>query len=276
MQTIQNTLLKVIFTLTIALVSGGLVHAGAGVEHDGSVADKTSDEQAYAKAISTWQSVLATYVDDEGRTDFLAIEQQPEQLKAVVDVIAEISPASHPQLFPTHEQVIAYHINTYNALAMYGVIERGIPENFSSFFKRASFFKFRSVIIGGKKTNLYDYENKVIRPLDEPRTHFALNCMVRDCPRLPQQAFLPDLLEEQLDAAAKEFFSKPKYIRVDDEKREVHLSSILKFYTKDFVKSGKKRDLPQYVNRYVSTPIPNDYKVHYIPYDWTINQQPKS
>ena len=50
----------------------------------------------------------------------------------------------------------------------------------------------------------------------------------------------------------------------------------MKFYTKDYVESGKKQDLIAYVNQFRDEKIPEDYKVKFIKYDWTINQQPAS
>jgi hypothetical protein len=114
----------------------------------------------------------------------------------------------------------------------------------------------------------------VIRPLDEPRVHFALNCMVRDCPRLPRQAFVADELEQQLDEVTIEFFEKDQHIRIEDDEKTIYLSAILDFYTEDFVTSGKFQDLASYVNLYRKQPVPEDFKVKFIRYDWTINQQP--
>lgn len=236
-------------------------------------ADQSIDNP-YLAALPKWQNVLETYVDDQGRIDFHGVAKNPEGLSTFVEAIETVSPSSNPELFPNRNAVLAYHMNTYNALAMWGVIERDIPKNFSSLLKRASFFKFRSVIIGGKKTNLYDYENKVIRPLDEPRAHFALNCMVKDCPRLLKTAYYAETLDEDLQAASKEFFSKEQHIRFDDSAKKIYLSSIMKFYTKDFTPSGKKQDLITYVNQFSSKQVPQDYQVKFIKYDWTVNQQP--
>jgi len=230
----------------------------------------------YQEALGDWAATLERFVDDQGRTDFIALSKDTSQLQRFVDAVGRVSPQSHPELFPSSEEVLAYHINTYNALAMKGVIERDIPKNFSSLFKRASFFKFRRVVIGGKKTNLYDYENKVIRPLGDARIHFALNCMVVDCPRLPKTLFTPENLERDLQAASVEFFSKPKHIQISPEKKTVSLSGIMKFYTKDYVPSGDKQGLVEYVNQFRTDKIPVDYKVKFLDYDWTINQQPVS
>ncbi len=235
------------------------------------LADARSD---YATALENWQSVLETYVDDTGRTDFAALATNPMLLESYVEAVSAYGPTTDPETFASREATLAFHINTYNALAMYGVINAGLPEDFDSFFKRAGFFRFTGIEIDGTKTNLYDYENKVIRPLNEPRVHFTLNCMVRDCPRLPRTVFLPEQLDAQLEQATREFANREKYVQVDSEKQLIWVSAIFDFYTKDFVPSGKPRDLPDYINRYRTEPLPAGYKVKYLKYDWTINQQP--
>ena len=231
-------------------------------------------QQDYDTALGQWTQVLTAFVNEEGQTDFAALAGDKEALSAYVDFVATVSPQSHPLLFSTPADVLAYHINTYNALAMYGVIDEGLLTDFDSFFKRLSFFKLRDIRIGGESTSLYDYENDVIRSLDEPRIHFALNCMVKDCPRLPMVPFDAVELEAQLSELTWQFFNKEKHLRIDGDNEVVYVSEILDFYTKDFVVSGDQQDLLMYINRYRKVAIPADYKVEFIDYDWTINQQP--
>ena len=232
-----------------------------------------TQDNSHEAALSDWSRVLAHFVDEEGRIEFRGLAGDRGDLDRFVNYVGRVSPSTQPEHFDEPLKVLAYHINAYNALAMHGVLEAGIPAGFTSFFKRAIFFKFRRVVIGGRNTSLYDYENRIIRPLGEPRVHFALNCMVRDCPRLPREAFWAAELDLQLETVTREFFSKEKHIRVDTENLEVWLSEILDFYTEDFVADGRRQSLISYVNRYVPTPIGDGYRVQFIPYDWTINRQ---
>ncbi len=227
----------------------------------------------YDDALSRWAAVLQRFVDAEGRIDFAGLQAKRGELDRFVDFIARKAPWSEPQMFPTPEAALAYHINAYNALAMHGVLEEGVPEGFNSFFSRAAFFKFRDVKVGGRETSLYDYENKIIRPLGEPRVHFALNCMVRDCPRLPREPFRAAKLDAQLEAVTREFFSKDKHVRIVPDRKEIWLSEILDFYTEDFIGRNRAQDLIPYVNRYLPEPVPAEFRVRFIPYDWTINRQ---
>jgi hypothetical protein len=218
--------------------------------------------------------VLTGFVDDQGRTDFDALAADHQSLDEFVDYVARVSPATSPERFPRRADVLAYHLNAYNALAMKGVVDAGVTDGFTSFVKRQLFFRFRKVTVGGRSMSLSAYENDVIRPLGEPRVHFALNCMARSCPRLPQEAFSADEIEAQLEAAAREFLNDSRNVRVDAAAREVWLSSILDFYTEDFAPDGKPNSLIAYVNRYRDEPVDPGFSVKFIPYDWTLNRQP--
>ena len=219
-----------------------------------------------------WARVLDTAVDERGRVDFNRIARKPHDLHQYLDYVARVRPTSHPERFPTKNDKLAYYINSYNALAMHGIIALGVPEGFHNFFDRARFFKLTEFRVGGQSISLYDYENDVIRPLDEPRVHFALNCMSVGCPRLPQTPFRADQLEHQLDAAAREFFNSAKHVQVDPAKRVVRLSEILDFYPEDFV-NRHAASLVAYANRYRRERIPEELQVEFIPHDWTVAKQ---
>ncbi|MGE4615634.1 MAG: DUF547 domain-containing protein, partial [Gammaproteobacteria bacterium] len=219
----------------------------------------------YDAGVAAWARVLENYVDDAGRIDFHALSADRSDLDHFVGILAETGPGSHADLFNSSDKILAFHINAYNALAMHGVIESGIPEGFNRFFKRVRFFRFFKVKVDGVMTNLYDYENDVIRPLGDPRIHFVLNCMVRDCPRLPAKPFDASDLDSKFESATVEFFNNPRYVRVDSDRKEVWLSETLKFYTEDFVSSARRRDLIEYVNPFVEIKIPADYRVRFTP-----------
>jgi Protein of unknown function, DUF547 len=131
---------------------------------------------------SLWTTVLARHVDQQGRIDFAALKQEHRDLDRVIGFIAD--PAAQSKRFPDKRTRLAFYTNAYNALAMYGVVDAGIPKSLGGLTK-FTFFYLRTFTIGGKSISLYDFENDVIRPLGEERVHFALNCMVVSCPRLP-------------------------------------------------------------------------------------------
>jgi len=153
---------------------------------------------------------------------------------------------------------------------MHGVVETGVPRSLGGLTK-FTFFYLKKFTVGGKSISLYDLENNVIRPLGEERVHFALNCMVVSCPRLPRIAFTADALEQQLDTAAHVFLAERRNVTVDPVRRDVWLSRIFDFYTKDFLAGAPT--LIDYVNRYRTDPIPPGFKVRFFDYDWTVNDR---
>lgn len=217
---------------------------------------------------AAWARVLSQRVDPQGRIDFDGMRADSRDLDTFVAWIAQNDPQSQPALFPSRADQIAFYVNSYNALAMYNVLHAGVLP-----VDTAKFFYFRSLQIGGRWLSLYAYENDVIRPLGDERVHFALNCMVRACPRLPQEPFAAATLDRQLDAAAREFFAKPLHAELDASANKVRFSQILEFYTGDFLKTAPS--LVDYANRYREAKLPANATVEFIPYDWTLNAQPK-
>ena len=91
------------------------------------------------------------------------------------------------------------------------------------------------------------------------------------CPRLPREPFLPEKLNEQLDREARLFYNEARNVQVIEGAKLLRLSEILDFYTADFL--AKAPSLAVYVNRYRRVPVPENYTVEFIAYDWTINRQ---
>ncbi|MDQ6892013.1 MAG: DUF547 domain-containing protein [Acidobacteriota bacterium] len=236
--------------------------AAAGAAAPAPNADAASVEKG-------WARVLSRYVDDSGKIDFVGVSKDRADLDAYVGWIGRVSPANTPAAFPTKDARLAYYINAYNALAMYNVLESGMPKDLNAV--KVRFFYRNKLGIGGEKMSLYDLENKIIRPMGDPRVHFALNCMVRGCPRLPREPFRADQLELELQATAQYFLNEPRNVEVQADKQTVRLSQILQFYTEDFLK--KSPSLIGYANQYRESKIPEGYKVDFIPYDWILNQK---
>lgn len=246
-----------------------LVSPPPGAEFSSSASSEASD----ISPMTGWGSVLKNSVDGQGRIDFQEVGAKPDAFHIFIRYIAQASPQNRLELFLKPEDKLAYYINAYNALAMYGVIQKNFPKDFDGLTHRAKFFLLTKYVVGGERISLQKLENDVIRPLGDPRIHFALNCMVKSCPRLPQGPFFATTLDEQLNAAAREFLNSTKHVQVDIDKQEVRLSKILKWYEDDFVNPQQASSLISYINRYRREIIPETYDVEFLDYDWTVNNQ---
>ena len=218
--------------------------------------------------MKTWNEVTTENVTDSGKIDFVAVKAHPEKLKNVVAWVGDHGPKSTPALFTTRDAQISYYLNSYNALAMYNAITSSVKPK-----DKIRFFLLTKMKIDGQQMDLHAYENKVIRPLGEERVHFQLNCMVKGCPRLPNHVIPAENIEQTLADAATLFLNEDRNIEIHADKKTVRVSSILKFYTGDFLK--KAPSLIEYANKYraADKQIPKDYKVEFIPYNWDLNQK---
>ena len=218
------------------------------------------DTAPAAEPLVAWQRVLERFVDDQGRVDYAGLAREPADLRRFVSWIHAVG---------IERQPLAFHLDAYNALAMYNALARGVPASLDG-FERVRFFYLGRFELAGRSVSLYAYENEVIRKFGDPRVHFALNCMAAGCPRLPRTPFLAGALDEALEREALRFLNEARNVQVDHAARTVRLSAILDWYAEDFP------PLLPYVNRYRAERIPEDYRVAFIPYDWTLNARGRS
>ena len=180
-----------------------------------------------------------------------------------------------PDEFKARADKLAFWINTYNAFAIQGILEGDSP--FTATGKYRYFIK-RTFTVGGGEINLWGLEHKLLIPLGEPRVHFAINCASWSCPKLQSQAYLPNTLDRQLDAAARDFINDPQRNRFDHAQKTAHLSMIFKWYDDEFETAAGS--VLKYIARYVDNPALarelelDTYTVWYLPYDWSLNGTP--
>jgi Protein of unknown function, DUF547 len=239
--------------------------------------------------------VLHRFVTDQGQVDYTALKNDARDLERYYLLLSIYSPDSHPALFLTENSKLAYWLNAYNAaviktvLTHYPIFSVGdLKPPFPFFFlpSKSGFFLFQRVTFGGKTTNLYFLEHRVIRKrFTDPRVHFVLNCASGGCPRLPRQAFTAEHLDEQLDHETRRFLAEERNFVIDHEEKVVSLSSIFAWYESDFLTwlqrkfPGRSATLLDYVAPYVSVEKAEElqraasYDVRFIPYDWRLNDQ---
>jgi len=218
-------------------------------------------------------------IDDGDKVDYAAWKKSPEDLARLdrqVNLIARVSPDSHPELFPTSEAQRSYWINTYNTLVLHAVLDywplqsvRDVKISFTSrLVPGKGFFYDRKVVVGGKQTSLYKFEKQVLRNQKDPRLHFALNCASDSCPVLRAWGWS----DAQLDAAARDFINDWANVSIDDD--TLTLSSIFKWYKKEF-----PDDIYDYLQQYaepglghqLQTAKDYNYRIRYRSYDWSLN-----
>ena len=128
--------------------------------------------------------------------------------------------------------------------------------------------------VGGKERTLNDIEHEILRKMNEPRIHVAIVCASVSCPDLRLESYTVGKLNEQLDDQMEKFLqSREKGMKLDEKKNRVYLSSIFKWFKKDFEsKGGVVKYISQYISAEEKKVLNNSkLKVSYMDYDWKIN-----
>ncbi len=230
------------------------------------------DKVAVAKATvfdyAEWTKVTTTYVNTGGQVDYTRLQKERQPLDGFVALLAEVGPKTRPDLFKTKQDQLAYYINAYNAFTMFNVLSR-YPAIKTVDDEKVSFFVTTKFKMDGEEVNLLDLENKVVRPtFKDPRTHFALNCASAGCPILPNEPFLPETLEAQLDRETTEFLHERRNVSVEGGKLVV--SNIFDWYKDDFAPDPTSWIKARAPDLNIPATI-TTYEVR--PYDWKLNDQ---
>lgn len=245
---------------------------------------------------ATFDTLLALYVHD-GRVDYAVLQAERAILDRYLVQVATVT-AGEFAGWPEVDQ-IAYLINAYNAYTLETVIDhypieggglfdriRGLPKN--SIRQISGVFDGIEHAVAGESLTLDGIEHGKLRgDYNEPRIHFALVCAALSCPPLREEAYAGDRLDEQLDEQGRRFLNDPRLNRFEPQERRVYLSKIFDWYGDDFrqfageagyTKDEKLRGVLTFVSRYLLQGTAEfietgEYRVEFLKYDWTLNDQ---
>jgi len=240
-----------------------------------------------------FESLLEKYVDQDGNVDYTRWHSSQESvstLNAYLAAVSRYSPDATPERFSSESQELAYWLYGYNAYVIKSVLDNWPLKSVTDVkaplevIKGMGFFHRLRFEFGGKPYSLLSVENNIIRKkFRDARIHFVLNCASESCP--PMRPTLPtgDALDALLTVAAKDFINDPGNVSVDHGNRQVVLSTIFKWFRKDFLNDLAKRGLPSerglidYVSSEASATLraeldaASGYEVVFRDYDWSLN-----
>ncbi|MDC3132907.1 DUF547 domain-containing protein [Flavobacteriaceae bacterium] len=206
-----------------------------------------------------WQQQLEAFVSADGNVDYKGWKNQEQELEAYIGTLEQFTPAA----YWSKEEILAYWINAYNALTVQLILKnyplksiRDIKDPWDT----PCFF------LSDKKYSLGNIEHDILRKMDEPRIHFAINCASTSCPKLQREAFMPRKMEVQLENATKAFVMDQSKNKISKE--ELKLSRIFLWFGKDF---GSKAARLTFISRYSGVDLKNP-TIEYLSYDWSLNQ----
>lgn len=197
------------------------------------VAGRVSFDQVNHKP---WDSLLNKYVDKDGYVDYHAWRSSTSDGRLLGSYMTSLSQAD-PQAQSSKEAKLAFWINAYNAVTVYGIL-REYPttsiRNHTAKLVGYNIWKDLQLFVGGRPHSLEAIEHQILRKMGEPRIHFAIVCASIGCPRLLNQAYTAAGVQNQLELNAKDFFSRQQNFQFDERSQRFQMSAIMSWFGDDF------------------------------------------
>ena len=241
-------------------------------------ANQSFDYQDYAE-------VLQTYVDKAGLVDYAGLQANRGQLDRFNQSLGAVTPETYAAW--NEAEQIAFLSNAYNAFTLQSIIDQDPIKD--SIRDIRGVWNKRKFNVAGEEKTLDNIEHDTLRKdFNEPRIHVALVCAAMSCPPLRNEPYLAEKLDVQLDDQTAKFAQSGHGFGLDRQDNRVYLSSIFKWYGKDFIETYgvdnefNGNEQQRAVLNYFSTQLnpqylqflkQNEYKVKYLDYDWSLNKQ---
>lgn len=212
------------------------------------------------------------------QVDYQGLVAKKPALKAYLEKLEKISLKGMSK-----DREMAVWINAYNACTLMLIIEN-YPLKSIMDIAQSKRWKWKNWTIAGEKLSLDEIEHVKLRPMGDPRIHFAINCASFSCPPLLDVAIEPKQLEEQLEKMTKAFFKdearglsvKTTTTFFGASKTRVYISKLFSWFAQDFIETDGS--ILAYVKKYadkehvkVLADLSDDGDLYYLDYDWSLN-----
>jgi len=220
---------------------------------------------------SPWTGLMGKYLDPNGNVRYREWINDPSDRKMLADLLSSIALQDLSAL-KSSQAKLAFWINTYNALA----IEVRLRETAHEIPRSFNVWKCVFVFVGETPYSLDAIEHEQLRPMLEPRIHFALHCGAKSCPVLKPKAWDLRDLDQSLDQAAKDFMSTPQAAQWDEANQTLRLSKIFEWYRSDFGSSDEELirfimpNLNSEIQRSLSDRVVGSFAISFLEYNWSL------
>lgn len=282
----RETRIILLLTAVILAVLCGAIAAGWIASQQSSAStillgsNVTADERISVEQIdhADWDRLLKRYVDDQGYVDYRAWTSSPADQMALDEYLEHLAHATFPA-DGAQAETLAYWINAYNAVTIKGILQEyptSSIRNHTAAVYGYNIWKDLKLNVDGSAYSLEAIEHEILRRMGEPRIHFAIVCASIGCPRLLNEAYVPEDLERQLSENSQAFFADPTKFQVDIFSGTIQVSPILKWFAADF--GATVADQMKTIAPFVpvsARPLTESgsARVQYLDYDWGLNDR---
>ena len=219
--------------------------------------------EAQAERLADQWDVILTNIVRDGLVDYSRAAKHP----GFTTLIEELRQFDSSAL-NSRDATKAHLINLYNAMTV-DLIVQHYPV--SSIKRIGGWFSspwdIEVAVFDQQKVTLDDIEHKLLRPMGDPRIHFAINCASISCPVLLDKAFRALLLNQQLDEQRDAFLQSPRGVAFANGKLEV--SKIFRWFNEDW---GGKAGVLKMLKQHHAEGARFSEIDGYLQYDWSLNK----
>ena len=266
-------------TRTAAIAFAASLLATTAMMQTATATPEEGDHMTISESVSTnavFNDFLNKYGVQQGDISLVRYNAVTAEDKAALEgYIAKLSKSGPPS--GSDEEIMAYWFNLYNAETINVILNnypvKSIREIGGSFVSKGPWGD-KTLTVNGTKMSLNNIEHDTVRATyDEPRIHYAFNCASISCPDLRLSAWEAETLDADLSAAATAYINSDRGVSVDN-KGNLTVSSIFKWYKGDFVNNGAGvfEHLEQYATGDKKAAITAAGKIKKYDYDWNLNE----
>lgn len=216
---------------------------------------------------SNWTELLKDHVTIEGIVNYKGFEADHFKLDEYLKLLSDNAPGIN---WSANDEK-AFWINAYNAFTVKLILDHypvnSIKDISEGMTMISSSWDLKFFTIGGVEFDLNTIEHEILRTkFPDYRVHFSVNCASKSCPRLRNEAYVGNRLNEQLEDQAKYFINNSFKNKITSSSTQI--SSIFSWFSSDFT---SEQTLVSILEKYHSEFNPNN-SMEYLPYDWTLNE----
>ena len=220
---------------------------------------------------SVLDTLLTKHVDDDGWVDYQGLDADAARLDAYLEAVA-----AAPFDRMSRDEKLALLINAYNAATLRLILDFRPVKSIKD-IPAAKRWDHRRWVIGGKTMSLGDIEHEQIRAkFKEPRIHFALVCAAVGCPKLRNEAFVAERLDDQLDDQMRYAHTHDRWFEFDPDSGVLKLTKLYDWYAGDFTQTSGT--VEAYAAQYAPSlkramDAGRRVTVRWLVYDWDLNRR---
>ena len=121
-----------------------------------------------------WTAALQEHVDDDGNVNYKSWKEDSTYLDNYIQTLEDNPPA---EVWSKNDS-LAYFINAYNAVTVKLILDNYPLKSIKNLITP---WRLKRFTLDGKKISLNDIEHEILRKMNEPRIHFAINCASASC-----------------------------------------------------------------------------------------------